>query len=190
MAAEVEPSHQYPLRCCCRVTDGSRGAVWQNGIWCGNGSKRVEMNSTMRGGWCLTALITAMVVISTGGTANADDYIEKPFDLLLKWLIYFCASFRFYRQSLALHLTGWDTAWLQILGSFFNNASHSDFSLRILYYSTSLGSYGERALKNIHCSPWAIQRSGLDYYYYYIAGCIFFLIMYSSRSSSFFIKAE
>ena len=26
MAVEVEPSHQYPITCCCRVTDGSRGA--------------------------------------------------------------------------------------------------------------------------------------------------------------------
>ena len=27
MAAEVEPSHQYPIMCCYRVTDGSRGTV-------------------------------------------------------------------------------------------------------------------------------------------------------------------
>ena len=27
MAAEVEPSHQYPITCCYCVTDGSRGAV-------------------------------------------------------------------------------------------------------------------------------------------------------------------
>ena len=26
-AVEVEPSHQYPITCCCCVTDGSRGAV-------------------------------------------------------------------------------------------------------------------------------------------------------------------
>jgi len=31
MAVKLEPSHQYPIPCCC-VTDGSRGAVWQNGI--------------------------------------------------------------------------------------------------------------------------------------------------------------
>ena len=24
--AEAEPSHQYSITCCCRVTDGSRGA--------------------------------------------------------------------------------------------------------------------------------------------------------------------
>ena len=34
MAVEAEPSHQYSIMCCCRVTDGSRGAVWQNDIWC------------------------------------------------------------------------------------------------------------------------------------------------------------
>jgi len=36
MAIEVEPSHQYSIPCCCCVTDGRRGAVWQNGIWHGS----------------------------------------------------------------------------------------------------------------------------------------------------------
>ena len=35
MAVRVEPSHQYSVKFCCRVTDGSRGAVWPNGIWHG-----------------------------------------------------------------------------------------------------------------------------------------------------------
>ena len=34
-AVEVEPSQQYPITFCCCVTDGSREAVWQNGIWYG-----------------------------------------------------------------------------------------------------------------------------------------------------------
>ena len=33
MAVEVEPSHQYSITCCYRVTDGSWGAVWQHGGW-------------------------------------------------------------------------------------------------------------------------------------------------------------
>ena len=36
MAVKVEPSHRYCIRLCCFVTDGSRGAVWQNGIWYGS----------------------------------------------------------------------------------------------------------------------------------------------------------
>jgi len=36
MAIEVEPSYQYSLTCCCCVTNGSRGAVWQTGVWCGS----------------------------------------------------------------------------------------------------------------------------------------------------------
>jgi len=32
MAAEVEPSHQYSITYCCCVTDGSGGAVCQNGV--------------------------------------------------------------------------------------------------------------------------------------------------------------
>ena len=32
-AVEVEPSHHYSITCCCHMTDGSRRAVWQNGVW-------------------------------------------------------------------------------------------------------------------------------------------------------------
>jgi len=33
---EAEPSHQYSVTFCCYVTDGSRRAIWQNGVWPGN----------------------------------------------------------------------------------------------------------------------------------------------------------
>ena len=33
MVVEVEPSHQYPITCCCHVTNGNTGAVWHRGIW-------------------------------------------------------------------------------------------------------------------------------------------------------------
>ena len=36
MAVKVEPSHQYSITFCCHVTDDSRGAVWQNGVWHGS----------------------------------------------------------------------------------------------------------------------------------------------------------
>mgnify|MGYP001853103825 CR=1 FL=1 len=36
MAVEGEPSLQYSITFHCHVTDGSRGAVWQNGIWRGS----------------------------------------------------------------------------------------------------------------------------------------------------------
>ena len=36
MAGDIEPSHQYPITCCCHVTGGSRGAVWQSGVWHGS----------------------------------------------------------------------------------------------------------------------------------------------------------
>ena len=35
MAVDAEPSHQYTITCCHHATDGSRGAVWDNGIWHG-----------------------------------------------------------------------------------------------------------------------------------------------------------
>ena len=36
MAVEVELSRQYSVKFCCRATDDSRGAVWQNGVWHGS----------------------------------------------------------------------------------------------------------------------------------------------------------
>ena len=33
---KAEPSHQYSVTCCCCVTEGSRGAVWPNGVWRGS----------------------------------------------------------------------------------------------------------------------------------------------------------
>jgi len=36
VAVEAESSHQYSIACCCCVTDGSRGAVRQNGVWHGS----------------------------------------------------------------------------------------------------------------------------------------------------------
>ena len=36
MAVKVEASCQYSVTCCCHESDGSRGAVWQNDLWCGN----------------------------------------------------------------------------------------------------------------------------------------------------------
>ena len=35
-AVMAEPSHQYSVTRCCRVTDGSRGALWHNGVWHGS----------------------------------------------------------------------------------------------------------------------------------------------------------
>ena len=39
LAVKAEHSHQYSITFCCRVTDGSKGAVWQNGIWHGSAYK-------------------------------------------------------------------------------------------------------------------------------------------------------
>ena len=51
MAVEVEPSYQYSIIFCCYVTDGSRGAAWQNGIWHGSAYKSVKLNSSMWKKW-------------------------------------------------------------------------------------------------------------------------------------------
>ena len=36
IAVEAESSCQHSIPFCCCLTDGSREAVWQNGIWCWN----------------------------------------------------------------------------------------------------------------------------------------------------------
>ena len=36
VAVEVEPSYQRSIACCCCAPNGSREAVWQNGIWYGS----------------------------------------------------------------------------------------------------------------------------------------------------------
>jgi len=36
MAVEVEPSHQYSVTFCCCMTEGCRGALWQNSVWYGS----------------------------------------------------------------------------------------------------------------------------------------------------------
>ena len=69
MAVEAEPSHQYPVPCCCCVTDGSRGAVWQNGVWHGSAdeAKRSHWISSCRKKWhpltfsdaCWTFMVTS-----------------------------------------------------------------------------------------------------------------------------------
>ena len=35
-AVEAEPFHKFSITFFCHVTDGSRGAVWQNGVWHGS----------------------------------------------------------------------------------------------------------------------------------------------------------
>ena len=79
MAVQAEPSHQYSITCCC-VTDGSRGALWHNGIWCGSAGRAKVCHwippgstsgthwhpltlavSTVRGGWYIPAAVIATV---------------------------------------------------------------------------------------------------------------------------------
>ena len=46
IAVEVEPSCQYSITFCCCVTDGSRGAVQQNGVWHGSAYEEKVCNLT------------------------------------------------------------------------------------------------------------------------------------------------
>ena len=74
MTVEAESSHQYSITCCCHVTDGSRGAVWQNDGWHGSayeakmchlipphGKNGTHWHSLAQWGgeWCVSAVATA-----------------------------------------------------------------------------------------------------------------------------------
>ena len=84
MAVEVESSHQCSVKFCFCVTDGSRGAVWQNDVchrsvyeakacqWispCGKNcthwhsfmENKQQMWAQCGGGWCVSAVVTATV---------------------------------------------------------------------------------------------------------------------------------
>ena len=83
MAVELEPSHQCPVPCGCCVTDGSGGAVWENGIWHGSvyeakvcnwippyrekyhPLKSIETRQWVwaqwGSGWCVSTVVTVMV---------------------------------------------------------------------------------------------------------------------------------
>jgi len=60
MVVVVEPSHQHSVTFCCHVTEGSRGAVWQNGVchrsvW----TRGVSLNSSMWKKWYPLTFINA-----------------------------------------------------------------------------------------------------------------------------------
>ena len=44
MEVEAEPSHRFSATSCFCVKGGSRGAVWQNGVWRGSVSEEKVWN--------------------------------------------------------------------------------------------------------------------------------------------------
>ena len=61
MAVEVEPSHQHSITFCYHVTNGSRGTVWQNGVWHGSvsGEKVAESLHAEKNCTCCHLLMLA-----------------------------------------------------------------------------------------------------------------------------------
>jgi len=60
MAEEVEPSCQYSVTFCCCMTDGSRRAVWQDGVWRRNAYEaKMWNNSSMWKKWHTVTFIDA-----------------------------------------------------------------------------------------------------------------------------------
>ena len=84
MAAEVEPFWQYSISCCCRVTDGSRGALWQSRVWHGSVYKKkldtefchVEKKALTDIYWCL---------LNIYGDKTKCEYSEAAGSVLQQW---------------------------------------------------------------------------------------------------------
>jgi len=111
MAEEVEPSHQYPITCCCCVTDSSRGALWHNGVWHGSAYETkvcdwiaekwhpltfintcwtlMEPKQWMWAqegvGWCVSTAVTATWKTSHVPESHADFYKCSMQDLVHHW---------------------------------------------------------------------------------------------------------
>jgi len=73
-AVEAEPAHQYSITFCYSVTDGSRGAVWQNGVWHGSMYEATVCHWILPRGkkmvcidvhWCLLDIYGDQVDVST-----------------------------------------------------------------------------------------------------------------------------
>ena len=96
MAVEIEPSHQHPIRSCCRVTDGSRGAVWQNGVWYGSADEaKAKKMAPTDIHWCLlnihgdrtVDLITARQRMVLFSSSDSDSWCRY----LWSWDAGFCS---------------------------------------------------------------------------------------------------
>jgi len=86
-AVEVETSLQYPITFWCRVTDGSRGAVWQNSVWHGSAYEAKVCNppcgknhshcQSLTKRSCHTAKWRTSQSAYPCESANGGDYVEK-----------------------------------------------------------------------------------------------------------------
>ena len=113
MEIDAEPSHRYSITFCC-VIDGSRGAVWQNGVWDGSvdeakvrhwnpscGKKwhtltcisicwtfmeiKQWMWAQWGSGWCVSAVVTVMWKKSHVTDSHADYYKHGMQALVHHW---------------------------------------------------------------------------------------------------------
>ena len=94
MTAEVEPSHQYFVTFCCRVTDG-RWTVWQNGIWHGSIDKEkvVSLNFSVWGVFPVNGMSMLVAPIDIHGHL-LNIYGDQPVDVstVRQWVVCFSSG--------------------------------------------------------------------------------------------------
>ena len=85
-AVEVEPSHQYSIPFCCCMTESSRGAVWEKGIWHGSADEANVCHWIPIGdGWCISAVVTAAWETSHILDGHVDFYDHDMQALVHRW---------------------------------------------------------------------------------------------------------
>ena len=108
---DVEPSWQYSITFCSRVTDGSRRAVCQNGIWHGNAYKaKVPPHSSMRkkNGTHWHSLVLVEHFWKPNSRREHSEAVGGAFQLWRQWHEKQATLWIAMHSS---HLTKWSVSW-------------------------------------------------------------------------------
>ena len=108
---EVELSHQYFVPFCCHVTDGSRGAVWENGAWHGRAYGAKICHWIPSGGKSNTHRYSLMLPEQlwrpNSGCKHSED-VGRVFQLWWQW----CERQAIFWLAMhSCHTTKWRASW-------------------------------------------------------------------------------
>ena len=116
MAVEVEPSCQYSITLCCCVTDGSRGAVWRNGVWQKvNMMQRsvTEFLHVNKKGTCWHSSTLTECLWRTNSGCEHSEVVGSAFQQWQQWVT--SAGADFYERSIQLLLIAGKNALLTMV---------------------------------------------------------------------------
>ena len=85
MAVEVEPSCQYSITFFCCATNGSRGAVWQNGLWHGSSNEGKVCHWTPP---CGKKLLPLTIINTVNAYGDQTVHVNN----VRQWVVHFSSS--------------------------------------------------------------------------------------------------